>query len=138
MCPCQLLLKPEVCADQQHTTPPVYVTTVPLQSVCLLPLSITCACDSSWQLHCWRWQPLHLAAKGFQSSLLTVLAGWQRSGQIKVPLNNEVLLLMHCGCRWCCGDMEHIDVSEDVFKLVSRLLFQVQTRAGISWIMQAA
>jgi hypothetical protein len=37
-------------------------------------------------------------------------------GNIKVP----VALL--CGCRWCCGDMEHIDVSEDVFKLVSRLL----------------
>ena len=21
--------------------------------------------------------------------------------------------------RWCCGDMEHIDISEDVFKMVS-------------------
>lgn len=21
--------------------------------------------------------------------------------------------------RWCCGDMEHIDISQDVFKMVS-------------------
>lgn len=21
-------------------------------------------------------------------------------------------------CRWCCGDMEHIDLSADVFKMV--------------------